>query len=204
MLYEIGFTQTKIQEQEPVRHGSRSVPRQQSIQHYCAVSQRRLDMVSLRTLLSLVLVASLIAVPAVAQQKPKIEGVWRMISGKEDGKERLTPSTADVKYITAKHWIFIYQDKAKTTAALAKKSQGDPLKAYQDSFGAGAGTYKLVGNTYTETIEQFVWPEYIGLSLDYTIRVEGNRLYQSGKFPYFENGKKVKEVLLEEVYERLE
>jgi hypothetical protein len=160
-------------------------------------------MVFLRTLLSLILAASLVAVPAVAQQKNKIEGVWRMLSGKEDGKERLT-SGSDIKYITAKHWIFIYQDKAKTTAVLAKKSQGDPLKAYQDSFGAGAGTYKLVGNTYTETIEQFVWPEYIGLSLDYTIRVEGNRLYQSGKFPYFENGKKVKEVLLEEVYERLE
>jgi hypothetical protein len=160
-------------------------------------------MVVLRTLLSLVLAVSLIAVPAVAQQTPKIEGVWRMISGKEDGKERLTSGT-DIKYITAKHWIWIYQDKAKTIAALAKKSQGDPLKAYQDAFGAGAGTYKLVGNNYTETIEQFMWTEYIGLSLNFTIKVEGNRLYQSGKFPYFENGKKTKDVLLEEVYERIE
>ena len=126
-----------------------------------------------------------------------------MLSGKEDGKERLT-SGADIKYITAKHWIFIYQDKAKTISALAKKTQGDPLTAYMDAFGAGSGTYKLEGNKYTETVEFFLDPSYIGLSIDFTMRVEGNRLYQSGKFPVFENGKKVREVLLEEVYERLE
>ena len=159
-------------------------------------------MMNKKVVMSLML-ACLMVIPAAAQQRGKVEGVWRMLSGKEDGKEKLT-SGIDIKYITAKHWIWIYQDKAKTMSVLAKKSQGDPLTAYMESFGAGAGTYKLVGDTYTETIEQFLYPDYIGLSVPFTIRVEGNRMYQSGKFPMFENGKKVKEVLLEEVYERVE
>ena len=160
-------------------------------------------MVRTRILLPL-MVACFLAVIVSGQQKSNIEGVWRMLSQKADGKEMLTASATQMKDITGKHWIFIAQDKAKTIAALAEKSQGDPVKAYQDSFGAGAGTYKLAGNTYTETVEQFADPAYIGMSISFTVKVEGNRFYQSGKFPIYENGKKVKEVLLEEVYERVE
>jgi len=156
-----------------------------------------------QAMLLVLLSICLIILPAIAQQKKPIEGVWRMISGKEDGKDRLTSGT-DIKYITAKHWIWIYQDKAKTISALSKKNEGDPLKAFTDAFGAGSGSYSLKGNTYTETVEHFVDPSYIGLSVSFTVKVEGNRLYQSGKFPIFENGKKVREVLLEEVYERVE
>lgn len=101
---------------------------------------------------------------------------------KMDGKEMLT-SGKDVKYITAKHFVWIYQDKANCLALLAKKTQRDSLAAYYDAFGAGAGTYKLVGNTYTETIEYFSDPNYVGLSIDFTVKVEGDRLYQSGKLP---------------------
>lgn len=93
---------------------------------------------------------------------------------------------------------------AKTTSAIAKKTKEDPLTAYMDAFSAGSGTYKLEGNKYTETVEFFPDPSYIGLSIDFTMRVEGNRLYQSGMFPVFENSKKVRDVLLEEVYERVE
>ena len=150
------------------------------------------------------MVVFFLAVTAFAQQKSSIVGVWRMLSQKVDGKEVFTASVTDMKYITAKHWIFISQDKAKTMAALANKSKGDPVKAYQDAFGAGAGTYKLVGNTYTETVEQFPDPAYIGMSISFTVKVEGNRFYQSGKFPIIENGKKVRDGLLEEVYERVE
>jgi hypothetical protein len=160
-------------------------------------------MVRTRVLLSVTL-ACFLAFTVSAQQKSNIEGVWHMLSQKVDGKEMLTASATQMKYITAKHWIFIDQDKAKTIAALAKKSQGDPVKAYQDAFGAGAGTYKLIGNTYTETIEQFPDPAYIGMSISFTVKVEGDRFHQSGKYPVLENGKKVRDVILEEVYERVE
>jgi hypothetical protein len=127
-----------------------------------------------------------------------------MISQKVDGKEELTASTRQMKYITARHWIYINQDKDKIMAVLAKKIQGDPIQAYRDAFDAGAGTYKLVGNTYTETLEQGADPAYSGMAISFTVKVEGNRFYQSGKFPVLENGKKIRDILLEEVYERVE
>jgi hypothetical protein len=88
--------------------------------------------------------------------------------------------------------------------AIVKKTKEDPLTAYMDAFNAGSGTYKLEGNKYTETVEFFADPSYIGRSFDFTMKVEGNSLYQSGKFPVFEDGKKVREFLLEEVYERVQ
>jgi hypothetical protein len=140
---------------------------------------------------------------STAQQKVKITGVWQSLSQKMDGKEVLT-SGKNVKYITAKHWIWIFQDKEKCLSLLARKTQKDSLTAYYETFGAGSGTYKLVGNTYTETIEYFADPNYIGLSLDFTVKIEGDRLYQSGKLPWFEGGKRVKDVQWDEVFKRIE
>jgi hypothetical protein len=150
-----------------------------------------------------ILLLCLFVAASVAQQKVKIAGVWQSLSQKMDGKEVLT-SGKDVKYITAKHWIWIYLDKEKLVSLLAKKTQRDSISAYYDAFGAGAGTYKLIGNTYTETIEYFSDPSYVGLSISFTVKVEGDKLYQSGKYPVLEGGKKVKDVQLEEVYKRIE
>jgi len=155
-----------------------------------------------KTTLVIILLCLFVAA-SVAQQKVNIEGVWQALSQKMDGKETLTAGK-DVKYITAKHWIWVYQDKGKCLSLLAKKTQRDSIAAYYDAFGAGAGTYKLVGNTYTETIEYFSDPSYVGLSFPFTVKVVGDRLYQSGKLPIFEGGKKVKDVQWDEVYKRIE
>jgi hypothetical protein len=150
-----------------------------------------------------VLLLCLLMAASVAQQKVKIVGVWQSLSQKMDGKEVLT-SGKDVKYITAKHWIWIYLDKEKCVSLFAKKTQRDSLTAYYEAFGAGAGTYKLAGNTYTEMIEYFPDPNYIGLAIDFTVKIEGDRLYQSGKLPMFEGNKRVKDVQWDEVYKRIE
>lgn len=140
---------------------------------------------------------------SIAQQKVTIEGVWQAMSQKMDGKDVLM-SGKDMKVITAKHFVFIYQDKGKCLSLLAKKTQRDSIAAYFDMFGAGGGTYKLAGNTYTETIDYFSDPSYVGLSISFTVKVEGDKLYQSGKYPILEGGKKVKDVQLDEVYKRIE
>jgi hypothetical protein len=75
-----------------------------------------------------VLLLCLFVAASVAQQKVKIAGVWQSLSQKMDGKEVLT-SGKDVKYITAKHWIWIYQDKEKLVSLLAKKTQRDSIAA---------------------------------------------------------------------------
>ncbi len=138
-----------------------------------------------------------------AQQKIKIQGVWEIVSVKTDGKEEPIIGR-QLKTITRTRFTWIYQDKDKAISLLAKKTHEDSLMAAAEPFGAGAGSYKLVANTYTETIELFHNPSYIGLSIDFTVKVEGDRMFQTGKFPVLENGKKVREILLEEVYKRIE
>jgi len=155
-----------------------------------------------KTLIHL-LVLCVFAAFSTAQQKVTLEGVWEMLSAKSDGKEE-PMSGRQLKTITKTRWTWIYHDKDKAMSLFAKKTHEDSLLAFADPFGAGAGSYKLVGNTYTETIELFRNLNYIGLSIDFTVKVEGDRMFQTGKFPVFEGGKKVREILLEEVYKRIE
>jgi ketosteroid isomerase-like protein len=69
---------------------------------------------------------------------------------------------------------------------------------------AGGGTYTLQGNTYTEHIEYFPMVSWIGLSLPFTCRTEGERFIQSGVLPVFEAGRRVGEQRMEEIYRRLD
>ena len=85
---------------------------------------------------------------------------------------------------------------------LAKKTQRDSISAYQDAFGAG--TYKVVGNTYTETTEFFYAPQYIGTSLAFKFKFDGGLWYTSGHYSHFEGGKRINEVLLEQVFKRID
>jgi hypothetical protein len=140
---------------------------------------------------------------SLAQQNVKIEGVWEMVSAKWDGKANFV-SGRQVKTITKDHFMFIYQDKDTAMSLLNKKTHEDTLLAYAFPLDFGFGTYKLVGNIYTETPELFHQPNYIGLSIDFTMKVEGDSLFQSGKIPLMEGNKKVGESFLEEVYKRIE
>jgi hypothetical protein len=57
------------------------------------------------------------------------------------------------------------------------------LLAAAKGFGAGGGTYTLVGDTYTERMEFFYTPNHVGLSVPYKIRWEGDDWIQEGTFP---------------------
>ena len=83
------------------------------------------------------------------------------------------------------------------------KSAADSLQAFRTMI-SGGGTYTLTGNTYKETLEYFADPTYLGLSIEFTCRTEGDRFIQTGNLPTMEGGKKVGEVPLEEVWRRLE
>lgn len=139
----------------------------------------------------------------LAQQKTKLEGVWEMISARNDGKE-LPLAGRQLKTITKTRWTWIYQDRKQAESLFAKKTHEDSLMAYLHLSYAGAGTYTLVGSTYTETPEFFPELEYIGVPIEFAVKVEGDKMFQAGKLPVFEGGKKVREVLLEEVYKRIE
>ncbi len=128
-----------------------------------------------------------------------VQGVWELVSGTEGG----TPYPATLharKLITRRHWAWVQGEGAPPSQLV---TVGDTLRAYRSSLG-GTGTYTVSGSTYTETIDVYPLPGYQGLSLPFTCRVEGDRFYQSGKSPVVENGKVVREVMLEEVYRRIE
>ncbi len=128
-----------------------------------------------------------------------VQGVWELVSGTEDGKPY--PATLHArKLITRQHWAWVQGEGAPPSQLL---TVGDTLRALRASLG-GTGTYTVNGSTYTETIDVYPLPGYQGISLPFACRVEGDRFYQSGKSPVVENGKVVREVMLEEVYRRIE
>lgn len=97
-------------------------------------------------------------------------GTWRLVSTKYgDAKEfsDVSNSGPHIKMISSNHFIWvIYDSKTKLVAS---------------SMG---GSCRLQGSNYTETVE-FYLPKgmdvYLGKEQAFTIRVEGDRLFQSGK-----------------------
>ena len=136
-----------------------------------------------------------------AQQTAKLQGTWELVSQKEDGKDHPFVGR-QIKLLTASHYVWVRQDKKQLEELLAKKTQRDSISAYADAFGAG--TYKIVGDTYSETTEFFYAPQYIGTSLEFKFKVEDDMWYTSGHYSHYEGGKKIDEVVLEQVFKRID
>jgi len=141
----------------------------------------------------------LLAPRASAQTACRLEGVWQLISGKADGQP-YPGSTRSLKIITKGHFA-VLSEEARGVQEL--KTAADSLQAFR-TMGAGAGTYTLQGTTYTETLDYFADPAYAGRSVSFTCRTEGDRFFQTGAFPVFEKGKKVRDVKLDEMWRRIE
>ncbi len=148
-----------------------------------------------------VILLSLLSAMAVAQQGVKLQGTWELVSQKEDGKDHPI-SGRQIKLLTGTHYVWVRQDKKQLELLLAKRTQRDSISAYQDAFGAG--TYKVVGNTYTETTEFFYAPQYIGTSLEFEFKLDGDLWHTSGHLIHYEGGKKIDDVLLEQVFKRID
>jgi hypothetical protein len=143
-----------------------------------------------KTLLILGAAAALAFTAALpGADKPQMDaashlGTWRLISAKYgDAKEFSDVSNQGphIKMLTADRFIWvIYDSKTKLVAM---------------SMG---GSYSLQGSNYRETIE-FYLPEgmkvYLGKEQVFTIRVEGDRLFQSGKLSDGQN--------IEEIWQRV-
>jgi hypothetical protein len=148
-----------------------------------------------------VILFSLLPILVYAQNAVKLQGAWEMISQTEDGRDHPIPGR-QIKLLTGTHYTWVRQDKKLVEELLAKRTQHDSISAYQDAFGAG--TYKVVGNTYTETTEFFYAPQYIGKSVEFKFKLDGDRWYISGHYSHFEGGKKINEVRLDQVWKRIE
>ncbi len=107
-------------------------------------------------------------------------GTWRLISTKYGDAKDFSDVSKDephIKIITPTHFIWVIYDP-KT-------------KLVSNSMGGSCG---VQGANYTETIEYF-FPEgmkvYLGKEQVFTIKIEGDKLFQSGKLS---DGQKIEEV----------
>ena len=95
-------------------------------------------------------------------------------------------------------------EAAKSLASnLPARAHADILRS-PERRPAGGGPYTVQGTTYTEKLDYFSDPAYVGKAVPFTCRTEGDRFYQSGPFPIFEGGKKVRDIKLAEVWKRVE
>jgi hypothetical protein len=116
--------------------------------------------------------------------KPGIIGTWRLVSYNYGGQGDLMPAPAEtvaLKHITPGHFEWVRYD-AKTHKVT----------------GTAGGRYTLSGNTYKETIEYGLGDDYDVIKdqeHSFTVRVEGDRLHQTGKL--------ASGLSIDEIWERL-
>ena len=124
----------------------------------------------LSAIATFVLIAVVFGAEPPAKDAGNHLGTWQLVSTKYgDAREfsDVSKEEAHIKMLTATHFIWvIYDPKTKLVTA---------------SMG---GSYRLQGNSYTETIE-FYLPDgmkaYLGKEQVFTIKIEGDKLHQSGK-----------------------
>jgi hypothetical protein len=139
-------------------------------------------------------------------EKSALIGTWRRLSTSPllpDGSiVRSENEWLMIKVITGSRFLFAEQDPARAKLK-ADHSPRDFLQAATGFFG-GAGTYTFDGETYTERIEIFLNPNYVGISIPYKCEFRGGLWIQSGVFPVASVGLEGPNYDLCEIWERLE
>ncbi len=114
-----------------------------------------------------------------AQQKPartscRPQGVWELVEVTFQGKAQ--PLTFQQRKVVTKH-NFMWLAQALKRDTLPLKTTADTLRAF--FLDGGAGSYAVAGDTYTETIEFFNQPQFVGKTLAAHCRMVGDRWYHS-------------------------
>ncbi len=143
--------------------------------------------------------AAFLASPLSAQSSCRLEGAWQLVSGAADGKPYPAGARA-LKIIAKGHFAVLSQEPGVPKEL---KSPADSLAMFRHT-GSSGGTYTLQGTTYTENLDYYPDPAYVGIAIPFVCRTEGDRFYQSGTVPILEHGKKVGDSKLEEVWKRIE
>jgi len=156
---------------------------------------------SARQRFSVLLMCAIPLVSMHAQVTSKLQGAWQLQSQKIDGKIQ-TIRGIRLRILSAKHFVWVNQDRQRLEELLARHTAHDSAVAYHDD--CGAGTWMVNGDVYTETTEVFYDPGNIGTSIDWDFHLDGDLWYTSGHYIHYKNGKKDEDLLLEEVWKRLD
>ena len=145
-----------------------------------------------RRLFVVVAVLSLTGSAVIAQSKPSIQGVWRIvevtITNPNPNPGALSKGTHTnlqpaLLIFTATHYSTITDTSAKPRPTAPFKDPAKPtaeeMQAAWGPFGANAGTYELVGTTLTRRVLVAKNPAVQGAKTPSraTIKLEGNNLW---------------------------
>ena len=127
-----------------------------------------------------------------------VQGVWQLESATADGEAQEVGDWRQMKVISGSHFTWVGQEpgpEALVTAA-------DSLAALRAT-GFGGGRYEVTSDTYTEHLEYFSNSEYVGRSITFSCRVEGDTWYQEGEYPLLTGGQETGSAQLAEVWRRI-
>lgn len=141
-------------------------------------------------------------VVTVQDKAGPLEGAWELVADKTTPADAAFPLETDrqIKILTRNHWAFFSQQRT------LPKTPGGTAKEWADaakSFSAGAGTYTLDGDSYTETIEFFVQPKFVGAKIKFKVTWNGDEWTQSGTLPLKSLGVADHDVDIQETYRRI-
>jgi hypothetical protein len=139
----------------------------------------------------------------VTNDAPALEGTWELVEAKYSPPDPTSKSAEwrQIKIITKTHWAFLSQKREPPkVTGLTNDSE---LLAAAKAFGAGGGTYTLDGDTYTERIQFFNTPNYVGIAVPFKIKWEGDEWIQTGTFPVKSLGLGGSDMELYERYRRV-
>ncbi|WP_219226538.1 hypothetical protein [Pedobacter antarcticus] len=102
----------------------------------------------------------------------QLKGSWRLLSAVtlENGKTTVqdySKAQKMIKIINDDHFAFLKHDLKPDTAG-------------KNNFDAGGGSYKLIGDQYTESLDFYNDPNWEGKSFTFTIKIQGDTLVQTG------------------------
>jgi hypothetical protein len=112
-----------------------------------------------------------------------VQGVWKQYKIVVNGKADSSDTGQEVKLVTKTHFAWIQQESRRDTL---------PLKTFRDSVrvmtdGGGYGTYSLSGSNYTEHIEMFPDPTYLGKDWPATCQTTGSQWIHSWLSPEYKD-----------------
>ncbi len=115
-----------------------------------------------------------------------VEGAWEVESVAVDGVPEPLGERRQVKLLTGTRFAFVSQSPGPEGLATV----ADSLAAYRTGI-FGGGTYRVQDSTYTESIEFFADPRYVGLDIRFACRVEGDLWTIEGELPTWDERESV-------------
>ena len=159
----------------------------------------------MRTLMMSIAIAAGISIGLLGctQQKASpLEGAWELVDAKYTPADPAISLSRyrQIKILTGTHWAFLSQDRSAPKMTSWNDAE---LLAAAKTFSAGGGTYTLQGDAYTEHVEFFNTPNFVGASLKFKIKWDGDEWIQTGTLPLKALGMGDKDMELYERYRRV-